>query len=165
LARFGSATQTLAPAAAWAVEHELLEVTDVVTEADASAARELRSSLVTLLLDHADETVGTASVDEAELYLRQVGDHYLLRTEISRNRARLLAATGGVPGLLSSVLAAASNAWLGGQWGLIKACVAPTCQLGFIDRTRNHSGRYCSPRCGARMSMQSVRARRRTAPQ
>ncbi|MEV6995888.1 CGNR zinc finger domain-containing protein [Streptomyces sp. NPDC093228] len=39
------------------------------------------------------------------------------------------------------------------------ACSSPKCLYAFRDRTRNHSGRYCSPRCGSRMSMQALRER------
>ena len=67
----------------------------------------------------------------------------------------LVPAYGGMPGLFASILAAVTDAALRGDWGLLKACVSPVCQFAFVDRTRNHSGRYCTPACGSRMTMQA----------
>jgi predicted RNA-binding Zn ribbon-like protein len=156
---------TAAAFAAWAAETGLLPADAVVTESDAAAARELREALVTLLLTHAaDGTLDAAQVADAERYLLQAGVRYPLRTVVTATGARLVAESAGVPRVLGTVLAAATEVAQHGDWGRIKACCNPPCHFGFLDRTRNRAARYCSPGCGSQVSMRAMRERRRASP-
>lgn len=159
---FGSAEDLRA----WGVRRQVLAGTAPVTQSDLVAVRELREALRTLLLVHAQAPeLPAAQREAAHDYLRQAAIRYPLVADITADRARLLGQASGVPGLLGHVLAAVVEAQQHGEWQLVKACCSPVCQFAFVDRTRNHSGRFCSPRCASRVSMHASRERRRqTAP-
>jgi predicted RNA-binding Zn ribbon-like protein len=66
----------------------------------------------------------------------------------------------GLPGALGRVLAAAFLAELDGSWDHLKACSDETCTSVFYDRSKNHSGKWCSMRsCGNRNKVRAWRAR------
>jgi predicted RNA-binding Zn ribbon-like protein len=158
--RFG----TGADFAAWAREHDLLTADTVVTDSDAAAARELRDALVTVMLAHAeDPTLDADQISTAETYLRQAGTRYPLSTILTTQGAQLTATSTGTPGVLGTVLAAATEVAQSDDWLRIKACCNPPCHNGFRDRTRNRAGRYCSPGCGSQASMRAFRERQRHA--
>ncbi|HYB86002.1 MAG TPA: CGNR zinc finger domain-containing protein [Streptosporangiaceae bacterium] len=51
-----------------------------------------------------------------------------------------------------------------GESRRIRSCASPTCQMVFIDLTRNRSRRYCDSRtCGNRLHVAAYRARRLAA--
>ncbi|MFH9969021.1 CGNR zinc finger domain-containing protein [Streptomyces mirabilis] len=152
--RFGSGADLLQ----WARERDLLDDGAAVTDFDVLAARELREALRTVLLSHTDGQQ-TAALADAHERLRAASDRYPVRAVVAAGRVRLVPVAGGVPGLLGTVLAAAAETAHRDEWALVKACSSPKCLYAFRDRTRNHSGRYCSPRCGSRMSMQALRER------
>ncbi|MET8999444.1 CGNR zinc finger domain-containing protein [Amycolatopsis sp. NPDC004169] len=152
---------TAAGFADWAAGYELLPPEVVVTESDAVAARELRDALVTVLLAHAGDPA--PGLPEAEKYLEQAGARYPLIAVIGHEGARLRPAAGGVPGVLAGVLGAVAEAAQGDVWGRLKACCNPPCHFGFFDRTRNRSGRFCSPGCSSQVSMRAMRKRRKDA--
>jgi predicted RNA-binding Zn ribbon-like protein len=53
-----------------------------------------------------------------------------------------------------------------GESGRVRCCAAPTCQLVFVDLSRNRSRRYCDSRtCGNRLHVAAYRARRSAAGQ
>lgn len=148
--------------AGWATDEGLLGAETVVTDSDAAAARELRDALVTILLTHAgDAAVGQTQIRDAERYLEQAGARYPLTSVITAEGARLTAESTGVPGVLGSVLAAVTGLAQRGEWARIKACCNPPCHFGFVDRTRNRAGRFCSPGCGSQVSMRALRQRQR----
>lgn len=146
----------------WAAEQDLLTPDAVVTESDAVAARTFRNALVTVLRAHAhDQAVGVAQVDDAETYLLQAGARYPLRSVVTAQGARLIAESKGVPGIFGTVLAAVTEVAQHNDWARIKACCNPPCRLGFIDRTRNRTARFCNRRCGSQVSMRALRHRRK----
>jgi predicted RNA-binding Zn ribbon-like protein len=148
--------------AAWACEHELLTADSIVTDSDAAAARELRDALVTVMLAHAgDLALDGNQISLAETYLRQVGTRYPLCTILTTQGAQLTATSPGAPGVLGTVLAAATEVAQCDDWLRIKACCNPPCHNGFRDRTRNRAGRYCNPGCGSQASMRAFRERQR----
>jgi predicted RNA-binding Zn ribbon-like protein len=153
---------TGAALAEWAAEHDLLDGDTVVTDADAAAARELRDALVSVMLAHS----GTPEADEdtvaqAERYLGQAGSRYPLTTVVTAGGVRVGSESRGVPGVLGGVLAAITDLGLSGAWDRVKACANPPCHLGFVDRTRNRAGRFCSSTCGSQASVRAHRARQR----
>ena len=148
----------------WLAEHGQFGGPATVTGADAAAARELRDSLVTIMLAHSgdEESVG-APVRAAEAHLRRIGTLYPLATEITEQGARLTSPQSGGAHVIGTVLAAVSEFALSGDWGRIKACRNPPCHFGFFDRTRNGSGLYCSTACSAQVSMRKYRQRQRNS--
>lgn len=145
----------------WARRHGLLDDDTVVLDSDVAAARELRDALVTVLLAHAnDPHVDDARLQGAEHYLHQTGARYPLRAVVTADTTRLVPAGIGIPGALAAILAAVAHTAQDDQWSRVKACCNPPCHQGFIDRTRNQAGRYCSPGCGSQVSMRALRQRR-----
>ena len=148
----------------WLSDHGQFGGPTTVTGADAAAAREMRDSLVTIMLAHSgdEESVG-APVRAAEAHLRRIGTLYPLATEITEQGARLTSPQSGGAHVIGTVLAAVSEFALSGDWGRIKACRNPPCHFGFFDRTRNGSGLYCSTACSAQVSMRKYRQRQRNS--
>ncbi|MFE7561218.1 CGNR zinc finger domain-containing protein [Kitasatospora sp. NPDC057500] len=134
----------------------------VATDADAAAARELRDALVTVLLAHSgdEESLGEP-LRRAERHLRRAGSLYPLATVVTAGGVELASTQAGVERVFGTVLAAVTTFARSGDWGRVKACRNPPCHFGFLDRTRNGGGLYCSPGCGSQVSMRNYRARRR----
>lgn len=66
----------------------------------------------------------------------------------------------GVAGALGHILAAAFLAQLDGTWERLKECSDDTCTSVFYDRSKNHSGKWCSMQsCGNRNKVRAWRAR------
>ncbi|MBG0828722.1 CGNR zinc finger domain-containing protein [Planomonospora sp. ID67723] len=153
-------------AALWLRTTGLVAEGILVTEGDATTARELREALVTVLLAHAGEPDDGTALEAAEAYLRRSGVLYPLSPVVTSRDVRLLPAHAGVPGAFGSLLAAVADLARQGTWTRLKACRNPPCHLGFYDRTRNSSATYCSPRpCGAQVAMRSYRSRRAAGEQ
>ncbi|MFB9593649.1 CGNR zinc finger domain-containing protein [Streptomyces racemochromogenes] len=148
--------------AAWLAEHDEFGGETLVTDADAAVARELRDALVTLLLAHSgdEESLGEPLL-RAERHLRRVGALYPLATVVTAGGAELTSPQAGVPRVIGTVLAAVTTFAQTGDWGRIKACRNPPCHFGFLDRTRNGGGLYCSTGCGSQVSMRKHRRRQR----
>jgi predicted RNA-binding Zn ribbon-like protein len=69
----------------------------------------------------------------------------------------------GLPGALGRILAAAFLSELEGTWDRLKECSDETCTGVFYDRSKNHSGKWCSMQsCGNRNKVRAWRARQRT---
>ncbi|MEV5975122.1 CGNR zinc finger domain-containing protein [Streptomyces sp. NPDC051921] len=148
--------------AAWLAEHEAFGGETVVTDADAAVARELRDALVTVLLAHSgDEEFLGEPLQRAEQHLRRVGSLYPLATVVTAGGVELASPQAGVPRVFGTVLAAVTTFAQSSDWGRIKACRNPPCHFGFLDRTRNGAGLYCSTGCGSQVSMRKHRQRQR----
>jgi predicted RNA-binding Zn ribbon-like protein len=71
-------------------------------------------------------------------------------------------ATTGVDGFIGRVLGEVAASMAEGTWSRVQACRSDTCRWLFYDRSRNHSGTWCSMAvCGSRMKARAYRARRR----
>jgi hypothetical protein len=71
----------------------------------------------------------------------------------------------GVAAALGRIVAVAFLAQLDGSWRHLKECANEECRSVFFDRSKNHSGRWCSmAECGNRAKVRSWRARQRGAP-
>jgi predicted RNA-binding Zn ribbon-like protein len=76
---------------------------------------------------------------------------------------QIVPTASGLPGALGRVLAAAFLAELDGSWDHLKVCGGETCMSVFYDRSKNHSGKWCSMQsCGNRNKVRAWRARQRT---
>lgn len=69
---------------------------------------------------------------------------------------------GGVLGALGRILAIAFLAEIDGSWNHLKVCGGETCSAVFFDRSKNHSGKWCSMQeCGNRNKVRAWRARKK----
>jgi hypothetical protein len=69
----------------------------------------------------------------------------------------------GVKGAVGHVLAIAFLADLDGSWERFRECGSPDCRAVFYDRSKNHSGRWCTmAECGNRAKVRAFRERERT---
>jgi predicted RNA-binding Zn ribbon-like protein len=76
---------------------------------------------------------------------------------------QIVPTASGLPGALGRVLAAAFLAERDGSWGHLKVCGDETCTSVFYDRSKNHSGKWCSMQsCGNRNKVRAWRARQRS---
>lgn len=147
---------------AWLLENGLGTPGTRVSEADAVTARELRDSLITVLLAHAgDQETTPEELSQAEAYLGGVASRYPLVTVITASGASLTTAQSGVPGLFGTVLASITELAQAGLWDRLRACRHEPCHFCFFDRTRNSSAGYCGPRCGSQASMRAYRRRKK----
>jgi predicted RNA-binding Zn ribbon-like protein len=66
----------------------------------------------------------------------------------------------GVPGAVGRLLGTAFLAELDGRWERFRLCGDPGCSAVFYDRSRNHSGKWCSmSTCGNRAKVRAFRER------
>lgn len=126
------------------------------SEADVERARDVREGLRRLL--EANNGHPAAPGDGAALDRALSGTE--LRIRFQDGAVRLVAAPG-----LDAFLAALSDAVLrsqaDGTWSNLKACRADSCRWAFYDRSRNHSGVWCSmDDCGSREKVRAYRRRK-----
>jgi predicted RNA-binding Zn ribbon-like protein len=144
----------------WLLEEGLIGDETLVTEADASVARELRSALVTVLKAH----VGLEDPAEdrvAQEVLDRAAAAHPLAPKIAASGARFVPSQQGTAGALGAVLADAATAALDEKgWRRFKACKNPICYRGFHDNSRPASAIYCSHSCASQVGMRAYRARK-----
>jgi len=100
----------------------------------------------------------TVTVDEAA---REAGLELRFSAEAP---PRIEPRAGGVLGALGRILAVAFLAQIDGSWNHLKVCSSETCSAVFFDRSKNHSGRWCSMQeCGNRNKVRAWRARKKAA--
>ena len=70
-----------------------------------------------------------------------------------------------IRGAVGRLLGVAFLAELDGSWRDFKECGSPTCRSIFYDRSKNHSGKWCSMQsCGNRAKVRAFRERRAAKP-
>lgn len=147
---------------AWLRERGMDVPATLVTDADATSAREFRDALITVLLAHAgDQDITPEVLARTEDYLRGIASRYPLMTVVTSSGATLTTGQTGVPGLFGSVLAGITQLAIAGMWDRVRACRNQPCHFCFFDRTRNSSGAYCGPKCGSQASMRAYRQRKK----
>jgi predicted RNA-binding Zn ribbon-like protein len=144
--------------AAWLDEHGFAVPRAEVGDGDAARARDLRDALATLLQVHAVD-VDPDHVAAAERSLTDAAEHLPLLVRIDAGDSHLVPARQGVPGAFAAVLAAVVATTATGQWTRLKMCKNPPCHTGFLDRTKNSAGRFCSTQCGSQLTMRTYRSR------
>jgi hypothetical protein len=78
----------------------------------------------------------------------------------SEGPPRIEPTASGIAGALGRILAAAFLAQLDGTWQRLKECSDDACTSVFYDRSKNHSGKWCSMRsCGNRNKVRAWRER------
>jgi hypothetical protein len=136
----------------------LLEDDRPFTDADREAALELHRALHAKV--RTPDGAGLADRDVAAIdqAVRGAG----LRPLFGRGGPALVPTEGGVAGALGRIVAVAFLADLEGTWEGLKGCAGDDCNAVFFDRSKNHSGRWCSmSTCGNRAKVRAWRERRR----
>ncbi|MGH2651720.1 MAG: CGNR zinc finger domain-containing protein [Actinomycetota bacterium] len=160
----GSEPMSLPPSPAslreFFVEHGLIDPDEPVSD------RSLRTaSLVHTALHRKVEGRNGAARTAAELSVideaaREAGLELHFDSE---GPPRIEPTAPGVEGALGRILAAAFLAELDGTWEHLKECSDDICTSVFYDRSKNHSGKWCSMQsCGNRNKVRVWRARQRT---
>ena len=132
-----------------------------VTPADVLAAHELRDAFVTIFRSHCG--CADAPLDAAEAYLSDIARRYPLVPRITAAGCTFEPAQTGVAGAFGALFAAAADVVGRGHWPRLKICKNLSCLAGFIDKTRNTGGQFCSPACGSQTAMRAYRSRIKTA--
>jgi hypothetical protein len=81
------------------------------------------------------------------------------------DEGRLHTGAAGVRGAVGRLLGVMFLSELEGTLAHFKECGNPPCRSVFFDRSKNHSGRWCSmSSCGNRAKVRAFRARERAQP-
>ena len=146
-------------AAAWLVEHGLLDEGAWLTEGELGHLVGFRDGLRGLLLSHNEgRTEGDAEA------LNEMAEDALLRVRFDEDGAPgLLPAGSGeaVGGVTARLLVAAVGAASEGTWRRLKVCRNEGCLWAFYDSSKNRSGSWCTMDvCGSRAKMRAYRRRK-----
>lgn len=136
----------------------LLAEGDPFGESDRALAIELSSALHAKVRANAGEPMSDDRLAVVNEVARRSGLELRLRTE----GTALIPSAGGVDGALGAIVAISLLADLDGSWDHLKECAGRDCDAVFFDRSKNHSGRWCSmSTCGNRAKVRAWRERRR----
>jgi CGNR zinc finger len=142
----------------WLAHHRLVEPRTVVSDSDADAGLAIIEALRATLGPDAD-SVGDA---RAATVLNDAARAAGLGPVFGPGGEPALEPTaGGVRGVFGRILAIVFVARIDGRWAHLKECRSEDCRSVFFDRSRNHSGRWCSMEsCGNRNKVRAWRERR-----
>jgi len=141
------------------VDRGLLDQKERFTEADREKAAHLVEALRSLVGVNDGRTLSEAEarvIDEVDL---AAGLHPHFRADGSPT---LEPRGGGVAGAFGRLVAIAFIAFYDGTWEHLRQCANDDCRAVFFDRSKNHSGRWCSMQsCGNRAKVRAWRERQR----
>lgn len=136
----------------------LLDDDTPFTEADRDAALELHRALHAKVRTSGGAGLADGDVAAIEQAVRRAGLH----PHFGSGGPDLVPTERGVAGALGRIVAVAFLADLEGTWEGLKGCAGDDCNAVFFDRSKNHSGRWCSmSTCGNRAKVRAWRERRR----
>jgi predicted RNA-binding Zn ribbon-like protein len=139
-------------------ERGLIDDRTRFTDADRRDALELRRALHAKVRAHA----GAPMPDRDARVIDSAAKHAGLHPHFGTDGPALVPSEKGVVGALGRIVAAAFLADLEGTWADLKECAGPNCSSVFFDRSKNHSGRWCSmSTCGNRAKVRAWRDRHR----
>ncbi len=154
-------TDSLPPSAAtiewWLEENELLPTDADASPKDLAWAGEVLEALRSRVFENMGKDPDPAAMAILDAATATAG-------LVPRFGAEGLVPTAaGVPGAVGQVLAVAFLADLDGSWRRFRECDSPDCRSVFYDRSKNHSGRWCTmAECGNRAKVRAYRERERT---
>jgi predicted RNA-binding Zn ribbon-like protein len=144
----------------WFVGMKLLDEEATADERDLKRALALREGIRSLLLANNGSEVEPARLRELN---RAAGSMSLAVRFDEDGNPTLEPEPPGVSAALGRILAAVVRAADEGIWGRLKVCPNDACQWAFYDRSKNHSGRWCTMEvCGNRMKARAFRQRQST---
>ena len=144
------------------VDRGLLDPEERFTDRDRETGLELREALRNLVL--ATEGVPLSSADADAIDRAGVAGG--LHPHFHADREPTLEPEGeAVVAAFARLVAIAFLASFDGRFEHLKLCAAEDCRAVFYDRSKNHSGRWCSMEvCGNRAKVRAWRERQKAAP-
>lgn len=128
------------------------------SDAERDAAIELHRALHSKVRTN----LGVAMPDADVAAIDQAAQRAGLHPHFGHDGPVLVPTEHGVPGALGQIVAVAFLADLDGSWEDLKECAGEDCSAVYFDRSKNHSGRWCSmSTCGNRAKVRAWRDRRR----
>ncbi len=142
------------------VERGLLAEEERFTDAD----RETALGLVVALRALIRAKLGEPASDEEVAVIDAAAEAAGLHPHFAYERPMLVPARGAVAGALGQLVAIAFLAQFDGTWDHLKECAGEDCRAVFFDRSKNHSGKWCSMEsCGNRAKVRAWRERQKAA--
>ena len=136
----------------------MLTEEDPFTPADRELALDLLAALHAMVRTNVGEPLADEHVAVIDGLARRSG----LSPRLGRDGPALVGSSRGVDGALGKLVAIAFLADLDGSWSHLKECAGANCDSVFFDRSKNHSGRWCSmSTCGNRAKVRAWRERHR----
>lgn len=141
------------------IDRGLLSQKDRFTEQDRETYLRLRDAIRNLIVAESDEPI---TPEDAET-LDAVGLRAGLHPHFHAAHAPTLEPKGeGVAAAFGTIVAIAFVSAFDGTFDHLKLCADETCRSAFYDRSKNHSGRWCSmSTCGNRAKVRAWRERQR----
>lgn len=138
----------------------LLSENERFTERDRETYLRLRDAIRGLILTEGDEPISAEDAETIDAVGLQAGLH----PHFHEAGAPTLEPKGeGVAAAFGAIVAIAFVSAFDGTFEHLKLCADETCRSAFYDRSKNHSGRWCSmSTCGNRAKVRAWRERRRT---
>ena len=141
------------------VERGLLQPEERFEEADRETFVELRRALRNLILVGSGETLSPEDADAIDRAALAAGLHPHFHAE---GEPTLEPRGRGVAAAFGTVVAIAFVGSFDGTFGHLKLCAADDCRAVYYDRSKNHSGRWCSMEvCGNRAKVRAWRERQK----
>lgn len=142
------------------VERGLLAAEQRFTDADRETYLELRRALRGLIRTAGGEPLAAADAEVID----RLGVEAGLHPHFHAAREPTLEPRGeGVAAAYGTIVAIAFVAAFDGSFAHLKLCASEDCRAAFYDRSKNHSGRWCSmDTCGNRAKVRAWRERQRT---
>jgi predicted RNA-binding Zn ribbon-like protein len=146
----------------WLLQRGLIREQDPLTEGDFRRLIRTREALRDLLRPHSFVHTDAETIQaSAQSLTALAADAPLVVRFSAEGDATLVPALPGVERVLARVYANAVLAMSNGMWERAKVCANPGCDRVFYDRSKNHSGHWCSmATCGSRLNAHSYRQRR-----
>lgn len=143
------------------LERGLLAPEERFTEADRETYLELNRALRGLISTTDGEPLSPADADVIDRLGVEAGLHPHFHAE---HEPTLEPRTEGVGAAFGTIVAIAFVASFDGTFAHLKTCASQDCRAVFYDRSKNHSGRWCSMDvCGNRAKVRAWRERQKVA--
>ena len=141
------------------VDGGLLSPKERFTETERETYLELRRALRALILTNEGEPLSPADAQVID----RLGVEAELHPHFHAERAPTLEPRGeGVAAAFGQIVAIAFVAAFDGTFAHLKTCASEDCRAVFFDRSKNHSGRWCSMEiCGNRAKVRAWRERQK----
>ena len=152
---------TLEMVRTFVVESGLISPKERFTEADRETYLELRRALRALILTTEGEPLSLADAQVIDRLGVEAGLHPHFHAE---HEPTLEPRGEGVCAAFGRIVAIAFVASFDGSFQHLKTCASEDCRAVFYDRSKNHSGRWCSMEvCGNRAKVRAWRERQRVS--
>jgi predicted RNA-binding Zn ribbon-like protein len=141
------------------VDRGLLGTQERFGDAERETAIALSEAMHARVRANMGEVPSAEHVDRIDRIAQAAGLHPHFRPE----GPVLVPEADGVKGAFGRLVAIAFHAELDGRWDHLKECADQDCHAVFFDRSKNHSGRWCSMQsCGNRNKVRAWRERQKT---